>query len=94
MRGGCSNIWHLDELCLMINGKRGWLWRAVDDAGEVLDILVQPSERPSGEAVLSQTLEGPRDGTVLLFVRDVAERNGIDPTTAAGRQQLRRHLTS
>src|SRR5262249_26692327 len=22
-------------------GKRGWLWRAVDDAGEVLDILVQ-----------------------------------------------------
>src|ERR1700704_185434 len=40
-RGGCSNIWHLDELCLMINGERGWLWRAVDDAGEVLDILVQ-----------------------------------------------------
>ena len=25
----------------MINGERGWLWRAVDDAGEVLDILVQ-----------------------------------------------------
>jgi putative transposase len=29
------------ELCLMINGKRGWLWRAVDSAGEVLDILIQ-----------------------------------------------------
>ena len=40
-RGACSNIWHLDELCLTINGERGWLWRAVDDAGEVLDILVQ-----------------------------------------------------
>src|SRR5215471_1371179 len=40
-RGPCSNVWHLDELGLMINGKRGWLWRAVDDAGEVLDILVQ-----------------------------------------------------
>ena len=25
--------------CLMINGERGWLWRAVHDAGEVLDIL-------------------------------------------------------
>jgi putative transposase len=25
----------------MINGEPGWLWRAVDDAGEVLDILVQ-----------------------------------------------------
>src|SRR5262249_15169058 len=40
-RGPCSNVWHLDELGWMINGKRGWLWRAVDDAGEVLDILVQ-----------------------------------------------------
>src|SRR5215831_6556424 len=39
-RGPCSNVWHLDELCLMIKGQRGWLWRAVDDAGEVLDILV------------------------------------------------------
>ena len=40
-RGACSHIWHLDELCLMINGQRSWLWRAVDDAGEVLDILIQ-----------------------------------------------------
>jgi putative transposase len=28
-RGPCSNVWHLDELCLMINGERGWPWRAV-----------------------------------------------------------------
>jgi putative transposase len=41
MRGPCSNVWHLDELCLPINGQRGWLSLAVDDAGEVLDILVQ-----------------------------------------------------
>ena len=40
-RGAYSYIWHLDELCLMIHGERGWLWRAVYDAGEVLDILVQ-----------------------------------------------------
>ena len=32
-RGACSNIWNLDELGLMINGERGWLWRAVDDGG-------------------------------------------------------------
>src|SRR5262249_30873720 len=32
-RGACSNIWHLDELCLMIKGERGWLWRAADGAG-------------------------------------------------------------
>ena len=31
-RGACSNTWHLDELCLMIDGERGRLW-AFDDAG-------------------------------------------------------------
>jgi putative transposase len=33
--------WHLDEVLLKINGKRHWLWRAVDQNGVVLDILVQ-----------------------------------------------------
>ena len=34
--------WHLDEVFVSINGKRMYLWRAVDSEGEVLDILVQP----------------------------------------------------
>jgi putative transposase len=33
--------WHLDEVFLMINRKRHYLWRAVDQEGNVLDILVQ-----------------------------------------------------
>ncbi len=33
--------WHLDEVFLKINGKRQYLWRAVDQDGNVLDILVQ-----------------------------------------------------
>ncbi len=33
--------WHADEMVVKIAGKRHWLWRAVDDEGEVLDILVQ-----------------------------------------------------
>src|ERR671933_869200 len=33
--------WHLDEVCLMIGGKKHWLWRAVDQHGVVLDVLVQ-----------------------------------------------------
>src|ERR671919_1308770 len=34
--------WHLDEVFLTINGARQYLWRAVDQDGNVLDILVQP----------------------------------------------------
>src|SRR3954464_8943033 len=33
--------WHLDEVCLRIAGKKHWLWRAVDQDGVVLDVLVQ-----------------------------------------------------
>ncbi len=33
--------WHLDEVFLTINGKTAYLWRAVDQYGVVLDILVQ-----------------------------------------------------
>ncbi len=36
-----SSIWHLDEMVIRIGGNRLWLWRAVDNEGEVLDILVQ-----------------------------------------------------
>ncbi len=33
--------WHLDEVFLSINGQRSYLWRAVDQDGQALDILVQ-----------------------------------------------------
>ena len=33
--------WHLDEVFIKINGKVHYLWRAVDQDGNVLDILVQ-----------------------------------------------------
>src|SRR6187200_994002 len=38
---GVGDKWHLDEVCLMIGGQKHWLWRAVDQDGVVLDVLVQ-----------------------------------------------------
>src|SRR6202166_1707235 len=40
-RPRCGDKWHLDEVYLKINGKTHYLWRAVDQDGNVLDILVQ-----------------------------------------------------
>jgi putative transposase len=40
-QGGLGDIWHLDELFVNIQGKRHYLWRAVDQDGDVIDILVQ-----------------------------------------------------
>ena len=36
-----SPVWHLDEIYTKINGKMVYLWRAVDDEGTVLDVVVQ-----------------------------------------------------
>src|SRR5829696_648322 len=36
-----ASTWHLDEMVVSIQGKRMYLWRAVDSEGEVLDLLVQ-----------------------------------------------------
>jgi putative transposase len=39
-QGRLGDIWHVDELFITIRGERHYLWRAVDQDGEVLDILV------------------------------------------------------
>ena len=39
-----GDTWHLDEVFVTIQGRQQYLWRAVDEDGDVLDILV-PSHR-------------------------------------------------
>lgn len=41
IRNRPTGRWHLDEAVVRIRGRRMYLWRAVDDEGEVLDVLVQ-----------------------------------------------------
>ena len=40
-RGRQGDTWYLDELLVRIQGRQQYLWRAVDEDGDVLDILVQ-----------------------------------------------------
>ena len=40
-RSRTGDTWYLDEVFLKINGKTAYLWRAVDQDGHVLDMLVQ-----------------------------------------------------
>jgi putative transposase len=53
-RGRLGDMWHLDEMVVTINGERHYLWRAVDQDGQVLDILsksVGTSAPPSASFV-------------------------------------------
>ena len=40
-QGRLGDVWHLDEVFVNIQGQRHYLWRAVDQDGDVIDILVQ-----------------------------------------------------
>jgi len=60
-----SDHWHLDEMVIVIRGKKYWLWRAVDNEGEVLDFLVQP--RRDAKAAIK-------------LLRKLLKKQGIIPT--------------
>jgi putative transposase len=42
IRPRIGSKWHLDEVFLKMNGVQHYLWRAVDQNGVTIDILVQP----------------------------------------------------
>jgi len=58
--------WHLDEVFVSINGKRMYLWRAVDDEGEVLEVLVQLRRNKKA---------------ALKLVRKLLKKQGFLPST-------------
>ena len=50
--------WHLDEVVLKIAGKKHYLWRAVDQYGVVLDVLVQSRrDRKAAKRLLRKLLK-------------------------------------
>lgn len=51
--------WHLDEVFLTINGKQHSLWRAVDQNGNILDILVQSRhDKQAAKKFFRELLQG------------------------------------
>src|SRR5258705_11813374 len=52
--------WHVDEVFLKINGRIHYLWRAVDQDGDVLDILVQSKRnKKAAKKFFRKLLKGP-----------------------------------
>lgn len=36
-----GRTWHLDEMAVRVGGQQQWLWRAVDEHGQTLDVFLQ-----------------------------------------------------
>ena len=70
-RGRMGDTWHLDELFAKLHGRQQYLWRAVDEDGDVIDILVQARRNRRA---------------AIRFFREVVERAGLCPSTTDHRQ--------
>ena len=62
--------WHLDEMVVKIGGRTMYLWRAVDDEGEVLDMLVQMRRNKAAALKLLRTLLKRRGVRPEVIVTD------------------------
>ena len=58
-QGRLGDTWHIDEVFVTIQGQRQYLWRAVDQDGDVIDILVQRRRnQPAAERFFRRLLKG------------------------------------
>jgi putative transposase len=75
--------WHLDEVFLTIKGKRHYLWRAVDEEGNILDILVQRRrDKKAAKTFFRKLLKG------LTYVPRVIVTDQLKSYGAAKREVL------
>ena len=80
--------WHLDEVCTSADGVRHWLWRAVDEYGFVLDILLQRHRDTEAAKTFLTRLLGEYDVPEVIYtdqlrsyqaaIRGLPSLDGID----------------
>ena len=82
-RGGrLGDTWHLDELFVTIQGKRQYPWRAVDQDGDVIDILVQPRrDRRAAERFFRKLLKGQGAAPLRLVTDKLRSYGAAHRTT-------------
>ena len=95
--------WHLDEVFVKINGITGYLWRGIDQHGNVLDVLVQSRRNAkAAKRFFRKLLKGLQYVPRVLVIDKLASYRGCSPPAhgvggppaVAVSQQSRRELSS
>ena len=68
--------WHLDEVVIGIAGRKHWLWRAVDQYGIVLDILVQSRRNAKAAERLLRKLLKKQGAAPRVMITDKVASHG------------------
>jgi len=61
---------HLDEVVVTVRGKKQWLWRAEDQDGFVLDVLVQSRRNAKAAKCLMRKLLKRQGHTARVMITD------------------------
>jgi putative transposase len=69
--------WHLDEVVISISGKKHWLWRAVDQHGAVLDVLVQSRRNAKAAKRLLRKLLKRQGAPPRVMITDKLASYGV-----------------
>jgi putative transposase len=86
-RGPLGDIWYMDEVYIVtVRGERRYLWRAVDQDGDVLDILLQKRKNQQAAARFLRKLMKGQGCSAREIVTDKlpscgAARKAIMPTS-------------
>ena len=69
-RGRQGDTWYWDELFVKVQGRQQYLWRAVDEDGDVLDILVQSRRNRRAAKRLFRKLLNRQGGEPRRLITD------------------------
>ena len=76
MRLTHGDKWHLNEMVVKINGRKHWLWRAVDQLGAVLDVLVQSRRDTRAAKRLMRKLHRKQELAPRVLITDKVRSYG------------------
>ena len=83
--------WHLDEVVVKIAGVKHWLWRAVDQTGIVLDVLVQSRrDQRAAKRLLRKLLKRQRRAPRVMITDKLASYSAAKREVMPGVEH-RRH---
>ena len=75
---GAGDKWHLDEVVVKIAGVKHWLWRAVDQTGMVLDLLVQSRrDKQAAKRLLRKLLKKQMRSPRVMITDKLASYGGF-----------------
>lgn len=89
--GRFADKWHLDEVVITMRGKKHWLWRAVDQDGFVIDVLVQSRRNATAAKRLMRKLLKRQGSVPRVMITDKLRSCGAAKREIMPGIELRSH---